>query len=396
MVVNLSVDVRSVDIMRICTERNASYIDTCVEPWGGGYVDVNLAVTGRSNYVLRSQVLELKDYQQELGNFPTMISAHGANPGLVSHFLKQALLNVARDTDPNFSQVPKTKQEWAMLAKNLNIKVIHIAERDTQIPIVPKRRGEFVNTWSVDGFMGEGLQPAELGWGTHEKHIPEDGRQHPNGCGAAIYLEKPGVTTRVRTWTPLEGNFLGFLITHNEAISISDYFTVRNENNEVIYRPTCHYAYHPCDSAVMSVHELIGKNFETEPFKKRLLVEDILEGMDELGVLLCGHKNNAYWYGSQLTIEEAKRLAPYNSATSLQVTSSVLSGIIWALENPNRGVLEADDMDYERILEIGTPYLGNVVGVYTDWTPLHQREQLFPEDLDWEDPWQFKNIRLPR
>ena len=32
--------------------------------------------------------------------------------------------------------------------------------------------------------------------------------------------------------------------------------------------------------------------------------------MDELGVLLAGHKKNAYWYGSQLSIEEARKLAP--------------------------------------------------------------------------------------
>ena len=36
--------------------------------------------------------------------------------------------------------------------------------------------------------------------------------------------------------------------------------------------------------------------------------------------------------------------------------------------------------------------MGEMVGVYTDWTPLVDRETLFPEDLDREDPWQFKNI----
>ncbi len=38
----------------------------------------------------------------------------------------------------------------------------------------PYRRppNEFVNTWSVDGFVSEGAQPAELGWGSHEKHFP--------------------------------------------------------------------------------------------------------------------------------------------------------------------------------------------------------------------------------
>ena len=36
-----------------------------------------------------------------------------------------------------------------------------------------------------------------------------------------------------------------------------------------------------------------------------------------------------------------------------------------------------------------------LVGVRGDWTPLVDRERLFPEDLDHrEDQWQFKNIRV--
>jgi homospermidine synthase len=111
-------------------------------------------------------------------------------------------------------------------------------------------------------------------------------------------------------------------------------------------------------------------------------------------VLLAGHKKNAYWYGSQLSIEEARKLCPYNNATSLQVTVSCLSGMIWAMENPNAGLVEPDEIDFRRNLEICMPYLGPVTGEYTDWTPLHDRERLFPEDLDTTDPWQFKNVRV--
>jgi homospermidine synthase len=111
-------------------------------------------------------------------------------------------------------------------------------------------------------------------------------------------------------------------------------------------------------------------------------------------VLLAGHRKNAYWYGSQLSIAEARALAPYNSATSLQVTAAALSGMIWAMENPHRGIVEPDDMDFKRPLEICMPYLGHVVGKYTDWTPLYQRGELFAEDLDRDDPWQFKNVRV--
>ncbi len=124
------------------------------------------------------------------------------------------------------------------------------------------------------------------------------------------------------------------------------------------------------------------------------MLDEITGGIDELGVLLAGHARNAYWYGSRLSIDEARRLAPYNSATSLQVTSAALAGMIWAMENPRKGIVEPDEIDYARVLEICRPYLGEVVGRYTDWTPLYQRGELFAEDLDADDPWQFKNVRV--
>ena len=251
---------------------------------------------------------------------------------------------------------------------------------------------EFVNTWSVDGFVSEGAQPAELGWGTHEAHFPADGGRHTRGSGCAIYLNRPGASTRVRTWTPEAGPFHGFLITHSEAISLADYYTVVEEGR-VVYRPTSHYAYHPCDAAVLSVHELAGRNWHIQD-RKRIMLDEIIEGVDELGVLLAGHAKNAYWYGSLLSIGEARRLAPHNSATGLQVTSAALAGMIWAMENPRRGIVEPDELDCARVLAVCKPYLGKIVGKYTDWTPLDQRGELFAEDLDTADPWQFKNVRV--
>ncbi len=385
---NLSVDVSSVALIELAHEKGALYLDTCIEPWAGGYTDPALTPSQRSNYALRESALALAP---RFAGGPTAVLTHGANPGLVSHFVKEALLAIARDTG-FVHPAPRGREDWAALARGLGVKVIHIAERDTQSAAAPKRPGEFVNTWSIDGFVGEGNQPAELGWGTHERHFPDDARRHDFGCGAAVYLMRPGAATRVRSWTPLEGPFHGFLVTHNEAISIADYYTLA-EGGTVRYRPTVHYAYHPCDDAVLSLHELAGKNWSLQA-QKRLMMSEIVGGTDELGVLLMGHARGAYWYGSRLSIEAARKLAPHNNATSLQVTAAVLAGVIWAIENPRAGVVEADAMDHARVMEIARPYLGEVVGVYSDWTPLADREALFPEALDRSDPWQFKNFRV--
>ena len=385
---NLSVEVSSLALIEFAQEKGALYLDTCIEPWAGGYTDPTMPAAARTNYALREAAVALR---ARLPTGPTAVLTHGANPGMVSHFVKQALLDIAGDTGLEIEE-PKDRLTWARLAQRLGIRVIHIAERDTQKSNLRKRPGEFVNTWSIDGFVGEGCQPAELGWGTHEKTLPLDGNRQEYGSKSAIFLSRPGASTRVRTWTPKAGPFHGFLITHSEAVSIAAHLTV-GEGDHPEYRPTVHYSYHPCDDAVLSVHELAGRNWKQQP-EQRLLMEDIAEGIDELGVLLMGHSRGAYWYGSQLSVGEARRHVPHNNATSLQVTSAVLAGMVWAIRHPDRGIVEADDMDFREVLDIQMPYLGPVGGVYSDWTPADGRTPLFAEDIDADDPWQFKNFRV--
>jgi homospermidine synthase len=386
---NLSVDVSSLALIKFCRRVGALYLDTCNEPWPGRYDNPKLPPSRRSNYALREDVLS---WRLDKRGGPTAVLTQGANPGLVSALVKQALLNMAADTQMELKETPTDYEGWAALARKLEVRVIHIAERDTQISTQRKVRDEFVNTWSVDGFVDEGLQPSELGWGSHEKHWPADAKRHGYGSDAAIYLQRPGVGTRVRSWTPLEGPYHGFLVTHAESISIADHLTLRDEG-KVVYRPTVHYAYHPCDDAVLSLHECAGKNWQLQ-HRHRIMRDEIEEGMDELGVLLMGNPRGVYWYGSRLTIQGARELAPYNTATSLQVVAGILGGMVWALRHPDAGLVEPDDIDHETVLEVAVPYLGEVAGVWGDWTPLKDRCPLFHEEKDDEDPWQFLNFRV--
>jgi homospermidine synthase len=381
--VNVSVHVSSVDLIRFCRRRGAFYLDTCTEPWLNHYDNASLTLSQRSNYALREEALA---WRRKNPRGPAALLTQGANPGLVSQFVKQAMLDMARETG-----VPPTR-DWPRLAQALGIKVIHIAERDTQVASRRKAVGEFVNTWSVEAFADEGLQPSELGWGTHERHFPADGARHGFGCDAAIYLERPGLATRVRSWTPLQGAYHGFLVTHAESVSIADHLTVRDAGR-VVYRPTVHYAYHPCDDAVLSVHELAGANWQLQG-RHRILRDEITAGTDELGVLLMGHERGVYWWGSRLSIRRARELAPYNSATSLQVVAGILGGMVWALRNPDAGLVEPDEIDHELVLEVARPYLGEMVGVWGDWTPLKGRTALYEEAADASDPWQFVNFRV--
>lgn len=384
-VVNLSVDTSSLDLMRFCREMGVLYIDTVVEPWAGYYFGTDDNAE-RTNYALRQAV---RDEKAANPGGTTAVSCCGANPGMVSWFVKDALLMLAKDT--GVDAAPASREDWAKLMQSLGVKGVHIAERDTQVRTEPRQPGHFVNTWSVEGFIAEGFQPAELGWGTAESWMPANAHGYDTGCQAAIWLEQPGAATRVRTWCPTPGPQFGFLVTHNEAISIADYYTV-GAAEAPEFRPTCHYAYHPCDDAVLSLHEMFGSN-QIQDVHYILDVNEIEPGgIDELGVLLYGHAKNALWYGSRLSNDETKALAPDQNATGLQVTSAVLAGMVWALENPKAGIVETDEMDHARCLEVQTPYLGPVEGHYTDWTPLTDRQTQFPEDLDEENPWAFRNV----
>src|SRR6478736_6641059 len=184
--VNLSVDTGSVDIMELCRSLNCFYIDTVNEPWAGFYFDKSKGPESRTNFALREITMEAR--RRNPGG-TTAVSCCGANPGMVSWFVKQALVNVAGDLGITYDE-PKGREDWARLARQVGVKGIHIAERDTQRAKSEKPMGTFVNTWSVDGFVSEGQQPAELGWGTHETWMPENA----NTLGPdaqAIYLLQP-------------------------------------------------------------------------------------------------------------------------------------------------------------------------------------------------------------
>ena len=385
MIVNLSVDVDSLAVMELCQELGVLYVDTVIEPWPGFYFGSDLPNADRTNYPLRERMRELgRKYEGGV----TAVSCCGANPGMVSWLLKEALLILARDT--GVAANPATRGDWARLMMDLGVKGIHVAERDTQVGARAKPDGVFVNTWSVDGLLSEGYQPAELGWGTHEKRLPPGGHAFTHGPGYAIWIDRPGVDTRVRSWCPDVGQHFGFVITHNEALSIPDYYTVWKDETAV-YRPTCHYAYHPSSDTILSLHEANGAG-RMQDARHILSADEIVAGGDDLGVFLYGHARGAMWYGSRLTNAEAKSLAPYQNATGLQVTSAVLAAMVWAVENPREGFVEADEMDHARCLEVQRTYLGRIECHYTDWTPLAHRINSFAEDRDEDDPWQFTNF----
>lgn len=355
ILINVSVDVSSVALIEWCQANGVLYIDTCVEPWAGGYAHDDPALN--TNYHLREQALALKGKGK-----PTALIAHGANPGLVSHFVKAALIELAQAKGVTV----QLQGSWGELARRLNVQCIHIAERDTQTDNTPLAPGAFTNTWSVDGLLSEAGQPAELGWGTHERALATGVNTHASGCGAGVYLAAAGADVKVKSWVPSVGEQDAYLITHHEALSIADFLSVRNAAGDVLYRPSSFYAYHPSEKTCESLEA--WRVNKTEPTSKKVLRDTLVAGSDELGVLLV-YPGGAYWYGSTLSLPEARTMAAHNNATSLQVTATMLGAITWMLENRHEGVTEAEEVPHEAVLSVALPYLGKVHGVHTTWQP---------------------------
>jgi homospermidine synthase len=391
LTINLTAGVDAIQIMDWCQHNQVMYVDTSLEPWSEKYENVTIPDWARthydSHYVVRNHAAA-----RWKKDGPTAIVTHGANPGMVNHFVKAALVEIGRAMKLEFD-VPSNKEQWSRLAMRTGTKVIHIAERDTQISRIPKKPDEFVNTWSVLGYWGEAYYPAELGWGTHERSMPPLGQYYRYGPGNCIYLQKPGGNTTVRSWVPKGGPIYGFVISHSESVTLSDYFTVWEEGKP-LYRPTVHYAYHPAADAIVSLREVMMHDW-APPKTQRIMQDDIVDGIDELGVLLLGHGLNGLWYGSQLSIHEARQIIPGQNATALQVCAGVISAAVWAVNNPRAGFREPEQLPHDEIMKVALPYLGPMASVPTDWNPLKNRTTMFTEPwLDHDDPWQFVNFML--
>jgi homospermidine synthase len=430
--IDLAYEIDTIELLEFCRKYGVLYVNASVEIWNP-YANATNKTPAQLTLYWRH--LNLRKRMQQWGNNdgPTAILDHGANPGLVSHFVKQGIEDIANKIlREKSSENPKRAKRIATLlqmknfpklAQELNIRVIHISERDTQITNKPKEVNEFVNTWSPEGFYEEGVAPAELGWGTHEKKLPLGGCYHKEGPKNQIYLTSKGMNTKVRSWVPMsesatwndeEGDILGMVIRHGEAHTISEHFTVYEHDDDnvavspnycnlkgtargkAVYRPTVHYAYLPSDCAVASLEELRIRHYQIQP-RLRVMGDDIVSGNDFLGVLLMGHDYKAWWIGSLLDIHEARELVPHQNATTLQVAISMTAAVQWAIKNPQCGVLVPDDLPHKAILQECYPWLGPFISRPVNWSPLkgilkerelqYDRENVQIPTAD--DEWQF-------
>jgi homospermidine synthase len=349
LLINVSVNVSSLALMTWCQAHGVMYLDTCLEPWQGGYEHDHL-----TNYALRKEAMRLRGKGRA-----TALVANGANPGLITHFVKKGLEELARIKGVAFCG------NYAQLALDLDVSTVQVAERDTQDDGRLYPQNTFVNTWSVDGFIAELChQPVEMGWGSHEAARPDVAAF--DGPGSVFMPGRTGLHTTVRSWVPSVGEQVAHLVSHHEAHSIAEMLTVRAQGVRT-YCPTVYYAYRPCAQS-MAMIDRLRRRVEHAGAVEKAVMQQPVTGQDELGALLV-HNEGAYWYGSTLAVEQASALAPYNNATSMQVVATIIASVKWMLLHPEEGVIEPEDVDHHFILDEALACLGDVGGVESGWRP---------------------------
>ena len=148
IIIDLAWNIDCCEILQWCHDNNVLYINTSVELWDPYENIENKTPQERTLYPRHMNIRKMVKGWDKPG--VTAVVEHGANPGLVSHFTKVGIEDIAAKIikeKPDDSRLTELKEslksgDFAKLAQLIGLKVIHISERDTQITDKPKKTNE--------------------------------------------------------------------------------------------------------------------------------------------------------------------------------------------------------------------------------------------------------------
>lgn len=383
IVIDLTTNTSTYTIFKEARIRNLLYINTSIED--DKPMDINPECPINNGIFIQHINLQaIADKTIDRNHNITSVIEFGMNPGLISVFVKQGIMDLAKmvlkyqlrhkKVDQKMYKLYK-KRDHKHLAELLKIRVIHCSEIDTQIPQKPPTQ-PFINTWSCVGLITEGVEPAEIQIGTHEKILPFDEKNVTEIIPQLITTKTPGKDIKVKSIVPLNVNsngkveftyITGRCIHHGEGISLNRYL------GSFKYSPTMHYVYQlsPITDKLLSTlsnKELIDITKDESQWKVLNMYDDKIEGTDNIGALFVLEKNPmtgknepySFWTGSILdtkhTVNKLKDI--YFGPTVIQVMAGVLSAVRWMLKNKNKGLVFGEDLDDNYIIKYSKKYLG--------------------------------------
>ena len=378
--IDFSDNVGTYDFMKWCAENNVMYLNTGETDWDDNWYcifDENIKKNKLRNAI--------KKYKGK-NKYPIVLQ-HGNNPGLVSHFVKASIEYIVKKQfkkDKELNRLLKEKK-FNELAKELDIKQIHVNDNDYQEIKDTFDKDTLYSTWSINSFFFEMLSEATANIGTHEKIDYEKECKKIDYNNGFLEFKDIALDKLGKTYYP-KGNFDGYLVPHEETITIAKSLEVK-ENDKVIYRPTVVFLYSPCNHSIeyfknakandyTNTNDLLQNiNKNTEPIirgykypKKAQIVykENINFGTEYVGVLLLGSRFNPTWVGNRIEkhfLYKSKKDSYWQTPTITPVSMSALAACCWMIKHKEEGgIYFPDDIyDYKEIIKFAEKYISKTI-----------------------------------
>lgn len=368
------------DFVQWCAEQNVMYLNTGETDWEDNWYSIY------EENLKKNKLREELKKQTNKNKYPIVIH-HGNNPGLVSHFVKAGLDYIVNKQFKNNKKLKELleKNKFNLLAKEVDLQEVHVNDNDFQV--VNERFDEktLYSTWSIDSFFFEMLSEATANIGTKEKIDFENECNLLDLKNGFLEFKNIAIDKVGKTYYP-KGKFEGFLVPHEETISIANALEIKKDEN-VLYRPTVIFLYSPCDFAVkylkkarvdMDISEKKFQNLNSStniqvvrgfkyPERSQIIYkENIKEGTEYVGVLLLGSKFNPVWVGNRIEkkfLYKDKKSSFWQTPTITPVSMSALAACCWMIEHKNQGgIYFPDDIkDYKYIINFAEKYISKTI-----------------------------------
>lgn len=369
------------DICAWCAERNIMYINTGEADWPDHWYCI--FEENESKRALQ------KRYAREGDLKHPIVLHHGNNPGLVSHFVKAALEHIVSTQfrkDKHLKELVKAGN-FPEVARTLGVRMIHVNDIDLQRVKDDYSDQLLFSTWCTDSFWFEMLSEATATLGTHEQIDFEKECNWINTEKGFMEFQKLAADQKCRTYYP-GGVFEGFLVPHEETITIAQNLEVR-EDDKVVYRPTVLFLYTPCEYAKRYFEQAKVNSYPNpDPLKPQdcenengqsivrgyvypnnfeiVYQEKIENGTEYVGVLLLGDRFEPVWVGNRVEtsfLYKNKKASYWQTPTITPVAMSALAAVCWMLQNQDKGgIYFPDDIaDYKSIIKKAEKYISKTL-----------------------------------
>jgi len=356
IVINVSVDVDSLLLMKQSKLHKALYIDSSIEDYEED-LKKQKPIEQKTLYYRGIQT-EKQLSKIKLHNAKSILHSHAMNPGLISSFVLYWIdWYVNNKGDSKMKSLLK-KNQFGMLCKMIGVDTIHISEVDTQKTKIEYKPNIFYSSWSANGIQEEARDHVQI-VGSDDEYKNKMGFHKSKIKPHTFYMEDRGMNTTHESiifddkLKPMK--YEGMMIPHYEPFSLSEYLSYGE------YCPNIFYVYKPCEIAEKSLNKLRENNYQLlQGYVLRGY--DIDSGYDAVGATIYLNNGEAYWCGSILDINQTRQLGLiFTGPTCLQVVISMTTAIEYLLKHQKDGLITTEEIPYKYMVENCKKYLGQFV-----------------------------------